>query len=783
MVSPSPSRGRRRRAGLFVAALFVCGLAVFPAVTIGAHRLRAQDEKKVTICHATGSESNPFVEQSPAIGNNGDLQGGHLGHPNDIIPPYDYVDADGNPQTFPGQNWSPENQAILQNGCRPVTPADPLTPLLHCVEDTGEGLLAHFGYRNPNPTSVTPPAEQNSFSPPPEDRGQPKTFESGDKDDAFQADLTSDSLTWTLTGNEVTASSGSPRCKGSITVTKRLVPGDDPGRFDLKIDGRVEGTGTAVGDGGTTGTIAVDTGRRTVSETAASGTSLDDYTTQISCRNGASEIGGKGSSLAITVRRGDGWICVIENSANPKPVEPHLRPILECVLFDDGSPDVAFWGYENTGDSEVTIQRGSEGNRFTPAPPTRTGQPEVFERGRHTGVFRTPFEAGGAPLVWHLAGHEEAASADSPACNPTVELRKVTIPANDPGVFQLRIEGAIVATGGNGTTSGPLRTGIGEGTVSETPAPGTDVANYDSKVECSRNGAVAVSVPGTKVDGEVRRGDTVVCTFTNTRKGAPPEPPTPPTPPPTPTPPPPPEPPPVPPTPPGPAPLLDLVVTKSVEPTTVVVGGRLTWTMAVTNRSSVAAADVNGLKLDDPRSFRTRLISLRSSQGTCRPFTCDLGRLAPGASATVIAVTEATRVGVVVDIVRVGSEEVESNYRNNVAAALARVIGPLTPPPGLAVCRALTAEPRALEKGRSSVVLVTARNRLGTPIRGLQVHARGAGVELRAKTDRRGIARFSISPGRIGLVSFTGDRSRAGGPKQCRTLLGVRGAQGTIVTG
>ncbi len=41
--------------------------------------------------------------------------------------------------------------------------------------------------------------------------------------------------------------------------------------------------------------------------------------------------------------------------------------------------------------------------------------------------------------------------------------------------------------------------------------------------------------------------------------------------------------------------------------------------MTVTNRSSVEAADVNGLKVADPRSFRTRLISLRASQGTCRP--------------------------------------------------------------------------------------------------------------------------------------------------------------------
>ena len=155
--------------------------------------------------------------------------------------------------------------------------------------------------------------------------------------------------------------------------------------------------------------------------------------------------------------------------------------------------------------------------------------------------------------------------------------------------------------------------------------------------------------------------------------------------------------------------------------------------MTVTNRSAVAAADVNGLKLDDPRSYRTRLISLTASQGTCRPFTCDLGRLAPGASATVVAVTEATQVGVVVDIVRVGSEEIESNYRNNVAAALARVIGPLTPPAPTNVCRTLTAAPRVLQSGRSSVVRLTARNRLGKPLANVAVRARGAGVDMQAQ--------------------------------------------------
>ena len=146
--------------------------------------------KKVRICHASSSHSNPYVSQEPAIGNNGDLSGGHLNHTGpvypadgwgDIIPPYQYVDESGVLQTFPGYNWSEEGQAIYANGCDLPAPPEPkpVTPVLECVEAADDGFLAHFGYANPNATTIEPPSSQNYFSPGAADRGQPTSFGPG----------------------------------------------------------------------------------------------------------------------------------------------------------------------------------------------------------------------------------------------------------------------------------------------------------------------------------------------------------------------------------------------------------------------------------------------------------------------------------------------------------------------------------------------------------------------------------------------------------------------------
>jgi len=95
-----------------------------------ATSLAADAKIEITICHATGSQGNPYIVNSPAINSSGafagELAGGHNGHTGplwfpgiqvswgDIIPPYVYPPANF---TYAGLNWTAEGQAIYDNDC------------------------------------------------------------------------------------------------------------------------------------------------------------------------------------------------------------------------------------------------------------------------------------------------------------------------------------------------------------------------------------------------------------------------------------------------------------------------------------------------------------------------------------------------------------------------------------------------------------------------------------------------------------------------------------------
>jgi purine nucleosidase len=145
------------------------------------------------------------------------------------------------------------------------------------------------------------------------------------------------------TSPDFTFTTASPPSPGTIEVRKVIVPGDDPGRFDLQVDGVTEKTDAS--DGDTTGPVPVATGtNHSVGELAGTETSLSDYSSSISCtRNGAPAESGSGTSLAgITANPNDVDVCTITNTRVPyvrpkgaSPIHVPLTPAYEqCTVPD-----------------------------------------------------------------------------------------------------------------------------------------------------------------------------------------------------------------------------------------------------------------------------------------------------------------------------------------------------------------------------------------------------------------------------------------------------------------
>ena len=97
-------------------------------------------------------------------------------------------------------------------------PLTPVTPILECVENLGNGQYrAHFGTDVPGTqTQIIPvgstAANENQFAPAPIDRDQPTSFVPGRTRDSFAVDFSGSNLTWTLRGRTVTASAHSNGC-------------------------------------------------------------------------------------------------------------------------------------------------------------------------------------------------------------------------------------------------------------------------------------------------------------------------------------------------------------------------------------------------------------------------------------------------------------------------------------------------------------------------------------------------------------------------------------------
>jgi hypothetical protein len=286
--------------------------------------------------------------------------------------------------------------------------------------------------------------------------------------------------------------------KPGLTVNKVCLPTSDTGLFNLRIDGANAGTGADAGCGGTTGPVEVAIGTHTVSETAGTGNNLDNYT---------SVIGGQcAADGTVTLAAGESKTCTITNTRKPT-----LRVNKVCVPTTD------------TGLFNLRIDGANAGTGADASCGGTTGV-VVSTIGSHT-VSETAGTGNDLNNYTTVIGGQCAsdgtvslAAGDNKICTitntrkPTLRVNKVCVPTSDPGLFNLRIDGANAGTGANaacGGTTGVVLSSVGSHTVSETGGTNTDLTNYVSAISgaCATDGTVTLTA-----------GQNAVCTITNSRK-------------------------------------------------------------------------------------------------------------------------------------------------------------------------------------------------------------------------------------------------------------------------
>ncbi len=116
------------------------------------------------------------------------------------------------------------------------------------------------------------------------------------------------------------------------------------------------------------------------------------------------------------------------------------------------------------------------------------------------------------------------------------------------------------------------------------------------------------------------------------------------------------------------APLIDLQIAKTANPTSAVAGSQLTYTLSVTNNGP---EDATGVIASDPLPAGVTFVSTTASQGTSTnaagTITANLGTLANGASATVtiIVAVPTTGIGTLTNNVTVVGVGQETDLTNN----------------------------------------------------------------------------------------------------------------------
>lgn len=595
-----------------------------------------------------------------------------------------------------------------------------------------------------------------------------------------------------------------------LTVTKLCAPENDPGRFDLLLDGSPVPNGTDVPCGGSRGPFDTTVGTHTVGESAGSGTDLDDYT---------STTGGDcAPDGSITLALGESATCTITNTRLAAPTG-FLTVHKACVPAND--PGLFEIHLDGTKVAELSCGETTEPIELAPGNYTVSeGSGVRTSRSDYTTVISGECDADGSVTV--VANETAQCTITNTRIPPatTLTVRKVCFPVGDDGRFRVGIftvDGRPVhrvVLGCHGTT-GAVHVHPGTYVVRERGADGTDLSDYNRFIggDCLSDGTVTLQA-----------GDRGRCRIVNVRKKPEPQP-------------------------------AELTVTKICVPPDD--GGRFDLTVDGQTQTDVACGESFGPVAVEPG---TSQVSESAGTGTSLgDYTTTVGgacaadgsvTLAAGQQATCTITNVRTGTSPPEPSDETGTVEVEKqclpagtkgNFQLQLdghifhlacgestgpvvipvgdhrigEVAVARVtsrftttIGgdcapsgsftlsagehvvcivtntvvapepPLTPP---SVCYTLSARPRTGTAGRP--VRVVARVHFGRrPVAGVRVYLRGPGVAAVRTTGRNGRAHFVVTPRRRGILRVS-IRQALDCPKRPPKKIGIVGAATPPVTG
>ena len=324
-------------------------------------------------------------------------------------------------------------------------------------------------------------------------------------------------------GQAVVCTITNTREAGTLQVLKEIEGPSGTDSFDLFIEADL--VADDAGDGEGSAAVGVVTGIHTVSETAGTGTSLDNYGSSITCRVGADIVAGPTAGTTIEAPVGDGEdvVCTITNTR-----ETGRLSVVKQIEGD--SDDDSFDLYI---ESDLVADDAGDGDGSTPAS-FATGTYTVSEQAgtdtdldNYTSGINCVDEADGNTVVASGSGTtlEVPVGTDQAivcTISNTRETGRLTVikqlePADDLGLFNLLINGEAGATDVGDEGSIPAQVvNTGVYTLTETAGTDTELDDYTRSLEC-RDAADTI-VPSLNGQVTIGNGDAIVCTFTNVAK-------------------------------------------------------------------------------------------------------------------------------------------------------------------------------------------------------------------------------------------------------------------------